>query len=155
MDLAYVISCQDYFMSRHNDIRYIVAAYIPTVYHIHFHKITWTVRLNSSLEPSKNFLGDPTYELFMESVSQTYTLPYKLSSKRNSCGFPWILLGWIWICKMSVNFSTRESLYWSIYFALAWQAHEWRMRSQKHLLLVSKTLCKDIKLSRSTMNWSA
>ena len=26
MDLAYVISCQDYFMSWHNDIRYIVAA---------------------------------------------------------------------------------------------------------------------------------
>ena len=26
MDLAYVILCQDYFMSQHNDIRYIMAA---------------------------------------------------------------------------------------------------------------------------------
>ena len=31
IDLAYVISCQAYFMSLHDDIRYIVAALVKTL----------------------------------------------------------------------------------------------------------------------------
>ena len=36
--MAYVISCQDYFMSWHDDIWYIVAALLRSSYYKHMHK---------------------------------------------------------------------------------------------------------------------